>query len=122
MRVSAIILDDDRNVALALSDLLNSLFIDVVGRESDAQSAIKSFIRNEPDLVFADLSMSHSDGYFVLKTIRSLSSDAKIIIVTGDVSLKTKKELETLGIKSIVYKPFSITDIQNAIKIELGID
>lgn len=122
MRVSALIIDDDRNVALALSELLSSLYIDVIGRESDPLSAIHSFIRNEPDLVFADFSMGLSDGFSVLKNIRSVNTDAKIIIITGDVSIETKQTLERLGITNIVYKPFSITDIKNAIKSELGID
>ncbi len=120
MSATAIVIDDDPNVIMALSELLKTLDIKIVGKSSTAQEAINEYVKKLPDLVFADLTLEHSDGLFVIKTIRNISNDAKIIVVTGDVSIQTKQELEKLGVMTIVYKPFSSLDIKNAIKNELG--
>lgn len=119
MSATAIVIDDDPNVITALSDLLKTLDVKIIGTSSTAQEAITEYVKKLPDLVFTDLTLENSNGFFIIKTIQKISNYAKIIVVTGDVSIRTKQELEKLGITTIVYKPFSSDDIKDAIKKEL---
>ena len=63
MTTTAIVIDDDSDVVLAISELLTTLGIQVVGKASTAQSAIESFTNAVPDLIFTDLTLDHSDGF-----------------------------------------------------------
>jgi DNA-binding response OmpR family regulator len=50
--------------------------------------------------------MPNYDGFYTLKKIREIDSEAKIIMVTADFSPSTKKKLKELKANDVIYKPY----------------
>lgn len=77
-----LLIDDDRLVRSALSDLLGSGGYVVRPAES-GREGISSFIEQTPDLVIADILMPDMDGIEVINKIREISPKQKIIAISG---------------------------------------
>ena len=61
--------------------------------------------------------MPEFDGFQVLEQIRKLDPDARVIIVTADLSFETKKKLDSVHPTDIIYKPYDIKQILKHLKI-----
>lgn len=63
-----------------------------------------------------DVHMPIQDGIFALREIKKLSSDAIVIMITGDTSSLLEEQLQILGADSIIHKPFRMKNIIQIIK------
>ncbi|MCX8056958.1 MAG: response regulator [Ignavibacteria bacterium] len=87
----------------------------------DGLSAIEIFSIEKPDLVFLDLNMPDIPGLEVLKSIKELDPNSKVIIATADLQEITKKLALESGASYFINKPFNENEIQNLItSIEKG--
>ena len=59
--------------------------------------------------------MPEYDGFFGLKNIRKIDSNAKIIMVTVDLTSDTEKQLKELHASAILYKPYEIDRVVDTI-------
>ena len=51
------------------------------------------------------------DGFYGIDKIREIDPKAKIIMITADVSLETKKRLKKIQPSAVVTKPYEIDDL-----------
>lgn len=75
--------------------------------------------KNKIDLIILDVSMHNLDGFRILKKIRDISPDVKILILT---SLNRKEYFVTclkLGVDDYILKPFDDIFLQSRIKMSL---
>ncbi|MEJ5303337.1 MAG: response regulator [Bacteroidales bacterium] len=72
----------------------------------DGESALIVFEEEHPDLVLLDLNMSGMSGLEVLRKIRNLDPQAKIIIGSADIQQATIDELMEAGAIAYITKPF----------------
>lgn len=70
----------------------------------------------KPDIVLMDVMMPEFDGFYGLHHIKQLNPDAKVIMVTADLTDETFAKLHSLGASEILYKPYEIEDIVSTIK------
>lgn len=111
MKKSAIVIDDDKDHALLLSEIIENLRISVLGIGHDGNQAVELFEKYRPNYVFLDIKMPELDGLDAMEKIKKIDSNAKIVAVTADLSEETQKKLDDLRIP-VIYKPYDISIIE----------
>jgi len=82
---------------------------------STGKSAIDLFKKKNFDIVYLDIVMPGISGIEVFEKIRKISSETKIVLMTGELlDNKVLEELKQKGISKILKKPFKIEDINAA--------
>lgn len=113
------IADDYAETRMFLRDMLEIANHEVVAEAVDGLEAVERFKTTRPDIVLLDLAMPKMDGLSVLKEIKKLDENAKVILLTASGNLKTINECVQAGAVTYVFKPFRIEDLSNAIKMIL---
>jgi len=83
--VSAYIIDDSQTAIEVLARMLESNYsVEVVGKATDAETAIKEVIELEPDLIFVDVELPSMSGLEFCSLIRSdIKPETKVVFYTG---------------------------------------
>lgn len=114
MNLKAIIIDDEKNVALTLNSVIHNSVddIDVVEIITEPVKAPGLIRQHKPDLVFIDIEMPIMNGFDVLDCVKDI--DFKIIFVTA---------YDHYGIQAIknnafdyIVKPIKIGEVVQAIE------
>lgn len=113
--LTAIVIDDDKDVLELFSEYLKIIQVDVIGTGRDGKIALELYQEKKPDMVFVDLAMPGYDGIFALKNIRKIDPMAKVIIVTGNLQKDVSEELDYLSPDRILQKPFEVDKIVEAV-------
>lgn len=111
---SVITIDDDPAIVQVIREYLEIKNIDVIGMGSNGKEAVELYKKLKPDVVLLDVMMPQYDGFYALEKIREIDPNAKVIMVTADLTLNTEKKLTELRASAITYKPY---DIDNLIEI-----
>lgn len=100
----------------SLSRRILTKIISREGREiieaNNGLAAIELFSIEKPDLVFLDLNMPDLPGLEVLKNIKEINPEAKIVVATADLQEITKKLALESGAFAIINKPFNENEVQ----------
>ncbi|MFT3783307.1 MAG: PAS domain S-box protein [Nibricoccus sp.] len=89
---------------------------------SDGARAI-DILLTEPgtiDAVLLDLNLPQLNGVDVFKTLRRLRPDAKVIIISGNITPDTRRELNSLGQPEFLPKPYQIEELGRRLRTVLG--
>ncbi len=113
--LTAIVIDDDEATARLIRAILRMMGVDVLATGSDGKDAVRLYKKYNPDIVFTDIMMPESDGFYALEEIRKLDPQAKVVAVTADLTDETATRLEELNISAVVYKPFDVQDIKRVL-------
>jgi putative two-component system response regulator len=102
-----LVVDDDPNIALLLSELLETEGHDV-SCAHDGVEALAAVAERPPDLILLDLDMPHLGGFEVC---RLLKSDPRtrlipVVIVTGQTAQESRLQAWDLGADEFLTKPF----------------
>ena len=103
----AILIDDSPATRRVLGHLLAAAAVTVVGEASDADTGIELAQRELPDLIFLDVIMPGEDGVSVLKRIKALGLDVRVVMVTSIAERDTVTICRQLGAAGYILKPFS---------------
>ncbi len=87
----------------------------VVIEASTGTGAIESFAVERPDLVLLDLSMEDINGLDVLRTVRELHADARVIVVSADVQRSTEQAVKSGGANRFLAKPANPDQLLSAV-------
>ena len=112
---TAVVIDDDPDAVDLFSDYLENKGVNVVGKGHDGSEGFELFKKLNPDIIFLDVIMPKYDGFYTLKKIREINSNAKVIMVTADFSPETKKKLKEMNATDIIYKPYDRKAIDKVI-------
>lgn len=104
-----ILIVDDSNFSQRITANLIKKFLDDVEIyfANDGQDGLEVYKRINPDYTFVDLLMPNISGKDMVKLVKQIKDDVKIIIVSADVQKSVKEEMEILGIMSFINKPFN---------------
>lgn len=118
-----LVVEDDKNIALALVVRLRSQGYDVKVAY-DAVSGISETTRNKPDLVLLDISMPGGGGLLVAQRIRSLTPVAAtpIIFLTASKQPELRAKALELGAADFFEKPYEAEDLLASIRRIFGED
>lgn len=113
------IADDSDSVRLVLKDILSIGKFELAGEAINGAQAVEKFNEIKPDLLLLDLAMPKKDGLTVIKEIKVLHPDAKIIVVTATDNQKLINDCLQQGAKSCIIKPFDFDKVLQVIRSAL---
>ena len=121
MPIRALVVDDDVDTVEVFSEFLELKGIEVVGKGHDGKEAVKAYEKFKPDIVLMDVMMPGYDGFYAIDEIRKIDPTSKIIMVTADLSVKTKEKLKDMDVSGVIFKPYDIDKVLDVIhSIESG--
>lgn len=116
-----IVVDDDRDTVEVFTEYLAMKGIDVVAKGYNGKEAVELYKEHTPDITLLDVMMPGHDGFYGLENIRNINPNAKIIMVTADLTSDTEKKLHELQASAILYKPYEIDNVLETIdKVSKG--
>lgn len=115
MLITAIVIDDDKNMVNFFSEFLELKGINIIGKGYDGKEAVDLYVALRPDIVFLDVMMDRFDGLYALEEIKKIDHYANVIMVTADIRQDTYVKLTNLNASAIIFKPFEIDAVMHAI-------
>ncbi len=100
-----LICDDSILARKQLKDIIGSLGSPVFAEAADGQSAIETYKKIKPDIVFLDIVMPVKDGNDAIHEIMEFDSSATIIIVSSVGTQSQLKAALEAGAKDFIQKP-----------------
>ena len=116
-RTRVLLVDDDLDATMIFGEYLSEKGYEIVGTASNGFEAGRLFERFKPDVVLLDIMMPDFDGFYGIDRIREIQEDAKIVVATADVRAQTTKRLEKLKPAAILYKPYEMQDLEEALNL-----
>ena len=118
-----LVVDDNRENRLLLTDLLVQAGFIVQGVENGAE-AVAKFQAWQPDFIWMDVRMPELDGYAATDQIRALpgGDTVKIVAVTASIIEDPQQVIQDTDIDDLVLKPFREPEIFAMLARELGVE
>jgi DNA-binding response OmpR family regulator len=99
-----LIVDDEKNIRLTLSRTLEVLGVETDSAE-DGEQALAKLKEKEFGLILLDLHMPGVDGMEVLRQVRVIRPDIRVIIITAFGTVELAVEAMKLGAVDFIQKP-----------------
>ncbi|WP_163099572.1 response regulator [Peribacillus alkalitolerans] len=115
-----LIVDDQFGIRI----LLNEVFQKEGYKTFQAANGIQALdivTNHAPDLVLLDMKIPGMDGIEILKRMKKLNPDIRVIIMTAYGELDMIQEAKDLGALTHFAKPFDIDDMRKAVRQYLPI-
>lgn len=110
-----LIIDDEKEILDSLSSILEDEGFSVLKAE-DGKRGLDLYEKELPDLVILDLWMPEMDGIEVLKKIKRMKKDARVIVISGHGNISTAVEAVKKGACDFIEKPLSIVKVLEVIE------
>ena len=104
MKSKILIVDDSSMSRRIVRGLLESAGHEVV-EASDGMDALERYSLEKPDLVLLDLLMQGMYGVEVLQKLRTIDSQARVIVVSADIQESTRELAQQAGSRGFAAKP-----------------
>lgn len=112
-----LLVEDDEMTQKLLESILKNTGIEVRSHEN-AQEAYESFCSFRPDVVIADLGLPDSNGFELMKRLRSVAKyDFYAIAFSANNHRNVLKTALSAGFDSFLPKPLAIHDLCRALRI-----
>jgi DNA-binding NtrC family response regulator len=109
-----LIVDDEKNIRLTLSRALETLGVEVDSAQ-DGEEALAKLKEKEFGLILLDLHMPGVDGMEVLRQVREIRPDIRVVIITAYGTVELAVEAMKLGAVDFVQKPFVPEEIRKMV-------
>ena len=116
MAKTVLLIEDEVNIIEALSFILSRDRWDVV-THSNGRDANEVITRREPDLVVLDVMLPGKSGFDILRDLRRdpRHQNRPVLMLTARGQSKDRDMAEQLGVSKFMTKPFSNTDVRDAV-------
>ncbi len=122
MPLKLMIVDDSNIIRSKITRTLSQHHMEVVATASNGEEAISLFARTTPDVVTMDLTMPRMDGLECIRALRKLNSRVHILVVSALADKATAIQALKEGAQGFLCKPFSESDLTEAMDELLGDD
>ena len=109
------VVEDNKSVQDILSVILRSMGFEVALAENGLE-AFTLFVESTFDVVLTDLQMPIMDGSRLAHLIKEISPQTRVILLTGADMATVQEKVESGLLDSVMFKPFKIDDLQNAVQ------
>jgi two-component system, response regulator, stage 0 sporulation protein F len=120
MAEKILIVDDQFGIRILLNEVLNKEGYNTFQAANGVQ-ALDIVTKHSPDLVLLDMKIPGMDGIEILKRMKQIDADIRVIIMTAYGELDMIQKARDLGAMTHFAKPFDIDDIRKAVKDYLPI-
>jgi DNA-binding response OmpR family regulator len=111
---SVLIVDDEKNIRLTLSQSLESLELET-DTAVNGEEALAKLKEKDYSLILLDLRMPGMDGMEVLRRLREIRPDIRVIIITAYGTIESAVDAMKLGAVDFIQKPFSPKEIRELV-------
>lgn len=114
--MECLIIDDNVKITTALSLVLKSQNV-VATAINDPRKGLEEISNKNYDLILMDLAMPGFSGHDIIKALKDSGEieSKNIVIVTASSKSDEEPELLSMGVKEILRKPVSISDLKKLI-------
>jgi two-component system response regulator (stage 0 sporulation protein F) len=114
-----LVVDDQMGIRVLLKEILEEEGYITDVAESGAEAL--SFLKNShPQIVLLDMSMPLMDGLEVLKEMKGMASEARVIMMTAYGEAEYAAKARELGAYAYVTKPFDIVRLCDMVAMACG--
>ncbi len=109
-----LIVDDEQANVRLLERILELIGATRVASTCDSREAMALFLDLRPDLVLLDLHMPNVTGFDIMEQIKALGSaenPVPVLVLTADVTTKTKHRALAAGAKDYLTKPLDQSEV-----------
>lgn len=118
MGKKVLIVDDQYGIRILLNEVLEKEGYEVF-QAPNGPTALEIVRDKRPDLVLLDMKIPGMDGLEILRHIRLVEPDLKVIMMTAYGELDLIKEAMALGALTHFTKPFDIDELRKTVNAEL---
>jgi two-component system chemotaxis response regulator CheY len=116
---TVLVADDSAYARRVLRQALEGAGYEVL-EAPNGMSAIEIFFLRRPEVVLLDLTMGDLDGLEVLRRVRDLAPDARVIVVSADVQRTTAESVMAAGALQFLGKPAGREQVVEAVASALA--
>jgi len=110
-----LVADDNKAIRDAVTWFLEFLGFEVA-LAGNGIEALAVFLESTFDLVLTDLEMPIMDGLSLAGHIKARSAHTPVILLTGSDGETVRKKVERGPVDSVIFKPFSLEDLQKTVQ------
>ena len=114
-----LVVDDEPEVRLVLTEFLESRGYEVTAASSGAE-AISLVDAIKPHVVLLDVTMPEMDGMETLKRLAAANPGLPIIMVTANADVDVTSRLLAMGAADYIPKPFDLEYLGQAVGIQVS--
>ncbi len=116
MSKRVLLAEDELNIVESLSYLLERAGYEI-SVETDGRDALQTALSDTPDVLVLDVMLPGLDGYEILRQLRTdeRTKDLPILMLTAKGQAEDRQTAFDLGADMFITKPFSNTDITDAV-------
>ncbi|MDP4084231.1 MAG: response regulator [Bacillota bacterium] len=118
MKEKILIVDDQFGIRILLNEVFQKEGYNTFQAANGVQ-ALDIVKKHDPDLVLLDMKIPGMDGIEILKRMKVIDPDIRVIIMTAYGELDMIQEAKELGAITHFAKPFDIDDIREAVRKHL---
>ncbi|EKN64875.1 two-component response regulator [Neobacillus bataviensis LMG 21833] len=115
MKEKILIVDDQFGIRILLNEVFQKEGYQTFQAANGVQ-ALDIVTKHDPDLVLLDMKIPGMDGIEILKRMKVIDPDIRVIIMTAYGELDMIQEARDLGAITHFAKPFDIDDIRAAVR------
>jgi two-component system response regulator RegA len=115
-----LIIDDEEHFAQVLGRSLDRLEY-ATSYAISAEDAIQQVSQNDFDWISLDLRLGQDSGLSLLPQLRDISTQPKIVVLTGFASIPTAVEAIKLGAYNYLHKPATVKELLSAFEANADI-
>lgn len=108
--MKVLVIEDNPRLASRIKQQLQRWYI--IETASSGDEGIRLASSHSFDLIMLDLGLPDVPGIDVCRSIRSLSKDVPILVVTGIDTTKSRVELLDTGADDYIAKPFDLSELR----------
>lgn len=120
MADKVLVVDDAAFMRMMIKDIMTKNGYEVVGEAANGAEAVAKYKELQPDVVTMDITMPEVDGIQALRQIKSMDSNAKVLMCSAMGQQSMVIEAIQAGARDFIVKPFQaervIEALQKALK------
>ena len=109
------IVDDEISILNLLKDFFTRIGHEVLTFDSP-KAALQSFAKNPFPIVLTDLNMPEMHGLELIRQMKQITTDIKIVVLTGYGQKDEVVEALRLGVTDFIDKPIKLKAIRDAVE------
>lgn len=113
-----LIVDDQFGIRILLNEVFQKEGYNTFQAANGLQ-ALDIVQKHDPDLILLDMKIPGMDGIEILKRMKAIDPEIRVIIMTAYGELDMIQEAKSLGAITHFAKPFDIDDIRAAVRSNL---
>lgn len=115
MHGKVLIVDDQYGIRILLKEVLQKEGYETF-LAANGMQAVEIVSEQKPDLVLLDMKIPGMDGIEILRKMKEVDPEIRVLIMTAYGELDMLKEATNLGALTHFSKPFDINKVRNLVK------